>query len=104
MPASNILNRTRRAMRDRSQLHKRPLVGIPFSVTVAHTNEAMGDKWSCSQAVSNRMKNVEKASAAKVKGDKANDAKNLAIRLTAVTMSDARENEDPESEQSFVRL
>lgn len=75
MPASNILNRTRRAMRDRSQLHKRPLVGIPFSVTVAHTNEAMGDKWSCSQAVSNRMKNVEKASAAKVKGDKANDAK-----------------------------
>ncbi len=50
------------------------------------------------------MKNVEKASAAKVKGDKANDAKNLAIRLTAATMSDARENEDPESEQSFVRL
>lgn len=98
MPASNILNRTRRAMTDRSQLHKRPLVGIPFSVTVAHTNEAMGDKWSCSQAVSNRMKNVEKASAAKVKGDKANDAKNLAIRQIGATTIDARENDDPESD------
>ena len=98
MPASNILNRTRRAMRDRSQPRKRPLVGIPFSVTVAHTNEAMGDKWSCSQAVSNRMKNVEKASAAKVKGDKANDAKNLAIRLIGATTIDARENDDPESD------
>lgn len=98
MPASNILNRTRRAMRDRSQPRKRPLVGIPFSVTVAHTNEAMGDKWSCSQAVSNRMKNVEKASAAKVKGDKANDAKNLAIRLSGATTIDARENDDPESD------
>jgi len=98
MPASNILNRTRRAMRDRSQLHRRPLVGISFSVTVAHTNEAMGDKWSCSQAVSNRMKNVEKASAAKVKGDKANDAKNLAIRQIGATTIDARENDDPESD------
>ena len=98
MPASNILNRTRRAMRDRSQLHKRPLVGIPFSVTVAHTNEAMRDKWSCSQAVSNRMKNVEKANGAKVKGDKANDAKHVAIRLIAATTIDVRENDDPESD------
>lgn len=44
------------------------------------------------------MKNVEKASAAKVKGDKANDAKNLAIRLSGATTIDARENEDPESD------
>ena len=58
----------------------------------------MGDKWSCSQAVSNRMKNVEKASAAKVKGDKANDAKNLAIRQIGATTIDARENDEPESD------
>jgi len=40
------------------------------------------------------MKNVEKASAAKVKGDKANDAKNLAIRQIGATTIDARENDD----------
>ena len=44
------------------------------------------------------MKNVEKASAAKVKGDKANDAKHLAMRLIAATRIDARENDDPESD------